>query len=408
MVTSALAAAGFQPAPTGGCVAWHNPTRVVFGAGALAEVGRECAQLGATALLVVDGGLPHVAARAEALLRAAGVRIGACQAVEPSPSRDTAGAVAARTRAAGADLVLGLGGGSTLDVAKVAAAAARNPELIAGAAWGADGLVAPALARPRRGLPLVAVPTTAATGSEVNPGASLVDPATGRKQLLLHPVLQPRVALVDPELACSLSPRATAEGSAATVARLLVPYTTETQAMALQDLYAEATLRLVLELTPRALGDGGDVEARAGLALAATSSMLGWTTIGRNPLGNPLWFLQNALTPLAGAAKGAACAALLPGYLRFALSRAADLPGLGDPVRIARLGHALFRVLDAASAVDRLVGVLESWSLPTRLSDIGVNDDQVPVLAAETVAMWGGALPWLRLEDAAALYRAAL
>src|SRR4051794_39143217 len=131
MATPALAAAGFQHARTGGSVAWQNPTRVVFGAGALAELGRECQALGTHALLVADRGLPELAQRAEALLAAAGVRVSTWPWVEPEPDRGAAGAAAAAARDAGADVVVGLGGGSALDVAKVAAAAVRNGELLA-------------------------------------------------------------------------------------------------------------------------------------------------------------------------------------------------------------------------------------------------------------------------------------
>jgi alcohol dehydrogenase class IV len=402
------------PAPAGGVPAglprFHNPTAVTFGAGAARLLGATCRTAGTRALLVTDRRLaagPAVRAAREALTEA-GLTVTVFDEVVPHPPIAAVEAGVRTARAAGAEVVVGLGGGSSLDVAKAVALAARQDALLRDPGWEREqGLVVPRLAPTPRPLPLVQVPTTAATGAEVSRLASLTD-RRGRKRLLVHPHLHARVALVDPELQTTLDARATAEGSAETLCRVVVPYLTDRR-RPLQDGMAAATVRVLLARTPRALAAPQDVDARADLALAATSSQLGWTGLGREPFGHALFYAEHALATVAGATKGAGLAALLPAYLELVLERGAELPRLGTPERLAGLGREALGVDEPRAAAAVLAGALAGWGLPASLAPLGIGEADIPRLAAETRALWGEAaiLGWLPggvLED---LYRRA-
>ncbi|HEY7074194.1 MAG TPA: iron-containing alcohol dehydrogenase [Solirubrobacteraceae bacterium] len=394
-----------------GLARFHNPTSVTFGPGALRALGTTCRVAGTRALIVTDGGLAggEIVRSAADVLSAAGVTATVFDQVRTHPPLATVREGAAAARAARADVVVGLGGGSSLDVAKAVALAAAQEALLRDPAWqGEQGIVAPRLAPAPRPLPLVQVPTTAATGAEVSPLASLTDPR-GRKRLLLHPYLRARVALVDPELHVTLPARATAEGSAETLCRVAVPYLTERAARPLQDGMAAATVRVVLEATRRALADPEDVDARADLALAATSSQLGWAGLGRDPFGNVLFYLEHALATAAAATKGAGLAALLPAYLELVLARGGELPRLGRPERLAALGREALVTEGPEEAAAALTRALADWGLPGSLAALGVAAADAPRLADDTLALWGeeAILGWMPRDALEALYRRA-
>jgi alcohol dehydrogenase class IV len=291
-----------------------------------------------------------------------------------------------------------------MDCAKTVAAATRAPGLLDGPGWRAPaGLVAPAPDGAPRPLSLVQVATTHATGSELNPIASLVDDR-GDKRLLVSPHLYAAVAIVDPLLHLTVPAAQTAEGSLETVCRVLVPYLTDPQDRALPDAHAEATLRVLLERTGAALADPGSPAARIDLALATVSSVQGLAALGRSRYGHVLWYLANALALGHGATKGRALAPLLRVQLERLAGGAARAPGLGHPRRLARFGAAVLGSAPrAGAAAAALQERIDGWGLPRRLGDVDVD-----ALVAETRRMWDGEpLAGLTDGDLRSLYEAA-
>jgi alcohol dehydrogenase class IV len=277
--------------------------------------------------------------------------------VGPNPSLDDVAACVEAARESGAEVLVGLGGGSAMDVAKVAGAALRAPWLLEfpeGA-----GHVQPEERGGPLGMPVVQVPTTAATGSELNPIASIA--AHGTKRLLVHGRLYARVAIVDPGLHASIPPRQTAEGALETLCRVLVPYLTDRVDRALPDAQTHGLVATLLDATDAVLA--GDDAAREELALAAVASVQSLANFGRSRHGHVLWYLANALTG-RGLTKGQALAPLLRVQLE------------GRPPRLERIERAVGPILP------RVAG----WGLPDTLPDLDVD-----ALAEETRALWGGA-----------------
>jgi alcohol dehydrogenase class IV len=311
------------------------PARIVFGAGATRDVGAIARAFGAHALLVTG----RSAARAgvvTAPLDAAGVRWTAF-AVAGEPTIAVARDGVAAARAAGCDLVVGFGGGSALDAAKAIAALLGN---------GGDPLdylevVGRGLPLARASLPLIAIPTTAGTGSEVTKNAVLAAPEHGVKASLRSPLMLPRVALVDPDLLARLPAAVVASSGLDALSQLIEPLVSARANPLTDGLAREGIRRSTRALRP------AHAAARAGLEIApddrealALASLFGGLCLANAGLGA----VHGFAAPLGGmfaAPHGAVCAALLPAVLRVnaraLAARAPDAPALARLREVAAL-----------------------------------------------------------------------
>jgi len=165
---------------------FHNPTQLVFGVGKLSKLGEVVSQYGQKALVVTGGGSVKrtgVFDRAVASLEEAGVAVEECAGVEPNPRIRSVRRGANTARETGCDVVVALGGGSTMDAAKVMAAAV----LYEGDPWDMIGHGQENWVIPTEALPIITVPTLAATGSEMNSGAVITDEETKVKPSVSTP-----------------------------------------------------------------------------------------------------------------------------------------------------------------------------------------------------------------------------
>lgn len=274
--------------------------RIVFGEGAVREVFAEARRMGSRAMLV--WGLP--AANAEWMAReleAAGL---ACTrfAVEGEPTIELVRRGAARAREQACDVIIGFGGGSAVDAAKAIAA------LVANGGDPLDYLEVIGQGRPleRPSIPFIAVPTTAGTGAEVTRNAVLASPEHKVKASLRSPHMLARLAVVDPELTLDLPPAVTAATGMDALTQLIEPYVSA-RANPLTDLFSVDGIRRVARSLVRAYCNGGDLQARADMALA---SLLGGLALANAGLGA----VHGFAAPVGGmfeAPHGAVCAALL-------------------------------------------------------------------------------------------------
>jgi alcohol dehydrogenase len=176
---------------------FHNPTRIIFGAGTLSRLGEIVSEHGKRALLVTGGGSVKksgVFDRAVASLKAAGVSVAECSGVEPNPRITSVKRGAQIACDESCDVIVALGGGSTMDSSKAMAAAVFYD----GDPWDMIYHGQPDPYYPTRALPIITAPTLAATGSEMNNSAVISNEQTSEKSFVQAECLYPTVALVDP------------------------------------------------------------------------------------------------------------------------------------------------------------------------------------------------------------------
>ncbi|MEW6579908.1 MAG: iron-containing alcohol dehydrogenase [Chloroflexota bacterium] len=334
--------------------------RIIFGEGTLAEVGTLAAGLGRRAL-VVTGRTPERAAPLLARLAGAGV---ACEtfAVAHEPTVDLALEGTQSARDLGCDQVIACGGGSVMDAGKAIAALLTNPgdpfdylEVIGRG----KPLLHPAA-------PVIAIPTTAGTGSEVTRNAVLASPEHRVKVSLRSSLMLPAVALVDPELTYDLPPAITAYTGLDALTQVIEPFVTPA-ANPLTDAICREGIRRAGRALRRAVARGDDAEARADMAFA---SLCGGLALANARLGAVHGFAG----PFGGmfdAPHGAVCAALLPHVMAANVAalrdRTLEHPSLRRYAEIARLltGDARASAGDGVAWVRDLVADLGVPGLAT-------------------------------------------
>jgi alcohol dehydrogenase class IV len=275
------------------------PRRIVFGEGRVAEAGEIAAGLGTRALLVEGSsgrGEPLIG-----LLAAKGIEASRLP-IPAEPSVDLMEKGVRQAREEGCDLVVAVGGGSVIDSGKAIAALLTNP----GSARDYLEVIGEGRALTERAAPMIAVPTTAGTGSEVTRNAVLSAGAERIKVSLRSPLMIPTVALIDPELTYSLPPPITASTGMDALTQCLEPFVSP-HASPLSDAFAREGLRRIAGAIRRAFGDGADVEARRDMAIA---SLCGGLALANARLGA----VHGFAAPLGGMfpiPHGVACARML-------------------------------------------------------------------------------------------------
>lgn len=363
---------------------FHNPTRLIFGPGTLSRLGEVVRAQGTHALVVTGGGSVKrsgVFGRAVASLKAAGVSVSECSGVEPNPRLSSVLRGAETARGERCDVVIGLGGGSTMDAAKTIAAAA----LYEGDPWDMflHDDATPRL--PTRALPIVTVPTLAATGSEMNCGAVISEEKTTLKSFVKANCLFPRIALVDPELTVSVPRDQTAFGVCDLITHVTEGYFNGTDGTPLQDRFAEGVILTALEWGPRAVADGRDLEARAQVQWASVVALNGWVQAGVAAAGFPVHMIEHVLSAHHDVTHGAGLAVLNPAWMRFAART--------RPSRFAEFAQRVFGLTRkgdddlgcAVEGIDRFETFLRDLGCPTRLSEIGIGDSLFSTYARDTL-----------------------
>jgi alcohol dehydrogenase class IV len=247
---------------------WSYPTAIKFGAGRISELGAQCKAVGMkNPLLVTDRALASLPITAQALdiLEAAGLGRAMFSEVDANPTEANMTAGLAVYRAGGHDGVVAFGGGSALDLGKMIALMVDQPVGV----WDLEDIGDWwTRANPDRIAPIIAVPTTAGTGSEVGRAGVLTDSTTHRKKIIFHPKLMPAVTICDPELTVGMPAFITAGTGMDALAHSLEAYCSPHYHPMSHGIALEG-MRLVLENLPRAYATPDDLEARANMMAAA-------------------------------------------------------------------------------------------------------------------------------------------
>lgn len=349
-------------------------TRVVFGEGALSRLGNLAIDQGAMRVLVVtDPGIAAVghAASAERVLREAGLTVHTFDGVRENPDTQVVNACVEAAKKWEADLFVGLGGGSAMDTAKGANFLLTNGGVMK------DYHGVGKASKPM--LPLIAIPTTAGTGSECQSFALISDPATHLKMACGDPKAAARVAILDPLLTLSQPPRVTAcTGVDALVHALETAVTRKRSAISL--VFSREAFRLLFDALPVVLSDPADVSARGAMLLGAAyagiaieNSMLGCAHSAANPL-----------TARYGIIHGQAVGRLIPHVMR----RNARESGVADEYNLlaALVGLSSYEVL-----ISQIESVLEKAHLDSGFARFGMVASDIPALAGDAAAQWTAA-----------------
>ncbi|HVZ14585.1 MAG TPA: iron-containing alcohol dehydrogenase [Bauldia sp.] len=368
----------------------RTPRNIVFGAGQRAAVAGYARDLGKRALLVTDERLasdPVFAALVDGV-KAAGLatRVFSNTIAELPIACIVEGAEAGR--AFGADLIIGVGGGSCIDAAKgISLLLAHGGK--AADYYGEFKVPGPVL-------PLIAVPTTSGTGSEVTPVAVVGDPERVMKVGIASPHLIPHTAICDPELTYTCPPRLTAISGADALTHAIEAFTNlrrETTGTIVHehiflgkntfsDGYARLAIAHISSSLKAAYDNGGDTEARERMMLGATMAGLAFGTAG-TAAAHAIQYPIGALTHTP---HGAGVAAMLPYVMEF--NRSAAIPEMAEIFDAMGFnGTGLSADDKARGAIEGVTKLFASVGIPRTIKDLGITDAQRAVVAEQAMSI---------------------
>ncbi|MDH3472616.1 MAG: iron-containing alcohol dehydrogenase [Rhodospirillales bacterium] len=366
-----MTSAAINPATLKGT--WNYPTQVLFGPGRIKNLARACQSLGMTRpLLVTDPGLAGLAMVRDAIAanEAEGLPTGLFSDVRPNPvGRNVADGVTAY-KDGGHDGVIAFGGGSGLDAGKAIAFMSGQSRPIwdfedVGDNWkraDPDGIA-----------PIVAVPTTAGTGSEVGRASVILDEDSHVKKIIFHPKFLPATVISDPELTLGLPPHITAATGMDALAHCLEAYCAPGYHPMAEGIAVEG-MRLVKDWLPTAVEDGSNLVARAHMLAAASMG----ATAFQKGLG-AIHSLSHPVGALYDTHHGLTNAVFMPYVLAF------NRPAIEE--RMGRLAAWLGLAKPSFGAVmDWVMGLREELKIPHRLGELGVGDDRVDEIAEMAAA----------------------
>lgn len=365
-----------------------RPPRVVFGGGTAPEVGRWLAEQGLTRLLVVADAFN--AARVERLGLSGDVTVFAD--IKPEPDISNLDAVLAVAESCRAQAVIGFGGGSAMDLAKLAAVLPGSGQTI-------RDVVGPEKVAGKRAA-LVQVPTTSGTGSEVGTRSLVTDPDSQSKLAVQSRHTLADLAVIDPDLTLTVPPAVTAATGVDALAHCVEAYTNR-KAHPLIDLYALEGIRLVGRFLPRAIANGQDREARAGLALA---SFYGGVCLGpvNTAAGHAVAYPLGTRHHIP---HGAANALIFPHVLAF------NAPAVPEKTAAVLAALGLEPSADPGTVLRAAHGWCVALGCTMRLSEFGVPESDLPRMAEDAHAirrLLDNNPRDLSCDDILAMYRAAL
>jgi alcohol dehydrogenase class IV len=375
---------------------WSYPTAIRFGAGRIKELADACRAAGiARPLLVTDAGLAKlpITEKALKLIKAAGLPVALFSEIQSNPVDSNVEAGIAAFRAGGHDGVVAFGGGSGLDTGKVIAFMAGQSRPLwdfedIGDWW--------ARADADKIAPVVAVPTTAGTGSEVGRAGVITQAATHTKKVIFHPKMMPRVVICDPELTVGMPPFITTGTGMDALAHCLEAYCAPSYHPMAEGIAVEG-MRLVFANLPKAVANGNDLEARAHMmsaaAMGATAFQKGLGAI--HALSHPVGALYNIH-------HGTTNGVLMPYVLVF--NRPAIEPKIVRLAGFLGIGGGFEGFLQAVLALRQQTGV------PHDLGGLGVDGSRVETIVEMAVVdptAGGNPIP-LTKEGSRKLFDAAL
>jgi NADP-dependent alcohol dehydrogenase len=351
---------------------FHNPTKILFGKGQIAAITREIPREQRVLITYGGGSIKQNGVYDQVMSALAKRTVFEFAGIEPNPTYETLMEAVRTVREQDIDFLLAVGGGSVIDGTKFIAAAAP----FKGEPWDILAKRAPI----QSALPLGAVLTLPATGSEMNSGSVVTRRATQDKLAFMHPLVYPRFSVLDPTVTFTLPPRQIGNGVVDAYTHIIEQYLTYPVNAPVQDRFAEGLLLTLIEEGPKALATPEDYDVRANIMWCATLALNG--LIGAGVPGD--WathMIGHEITALHGLDHAQTLAIVLPGMMTVKrdkkraklLQYAARVWGLSSGGEEARI--------DAAIAKTR--EFFERMGVRTCLRDYGIGADAIPALLAQ-------------------------
>ena len=375
---------------------FFSPNKVLFGIGASREIGKEAKALGGTKVLIVtDPGVVNsgLVASLRTNLEEAGMKVFLFDRVEPEPSASLVDESAQLAKENRVDVVIGVGGGSSLDIAKGASLLASNPGNVLDYC-GLDLI-------PKRGLPKILVPTTAGTGSEVTRVFVLTDKRDNTKKVVFSNYAIPELALVDPMLTISMPSKVTADSGMDALVHAIETYVSM-NATPFSDLLASKAIELIAKYLPMAFAKGENIEARYNMSLASLLAGMAFASGGLGAVHALAYPLGTEYHLPHGRTNAIMLAHVMEfnsigNRSRYALI--AEMMGKREVTSDLRAG--------VVKAVEAVVQLLDDVQIPYHLKDYGIPKEAIPKLVEGGMKQARLFVPNprdLREEDVKAIY----
>lgn len=352
--------------------AFASQTRLVWGSGSVGQISAEALRFGKRVFIAISPSVKKLTVFEDILeeLALSGIAHKTIE-VKGEPTLEQVDLALRQARNFGAECVIGMGGGSPIDLAKAVAGLFREEAPVLDFFYGkpANGT----------GIPLIAVPTVAGSGAEVTPNAVLSNTDSMVKLSIKHLDFTPKVAIIDPELMTGVGPQTTAYSGMDGLCQAIEAFTSK-GANAFTDVLAkEATLRFARHL-PEAVANGANLAARESLALA---SAMGGMALSVARLG-AVHGLAHPIGIRYGQPHGKVCAVLLPIIMDF------NIPVAG--AKYAKLSRALGMTSPEMSEVDQatelvryIIALNKRLNIPHYLRELGIVQEDFPALIAESL-----------------------
>jgi butanol dehydrogenase len=372
---------------------FYLPTKLIFGPGELSKVGAEAKKLGERALIVTgkrSASASGILNRVTDYLEKEGVAAVVFDKIEPNPRTSTIDEAAKLANDNKCDFIIGLGGGSPMDAAKGIAAAAAEKKPI----WDFIYHGQPDPRPVTKALPLMEIPTLAATGSEADSGAVITNWETHEKMVLGHPLLFPKVSIIDPELTITVPKDYTIDGGIDIIAHVIESFFTGVDNSPIQDRFSLSVVKTVMDYLPKAIAKPDDIDARSQLSWCSAVALSGMINSGRGG-SFPLHAMEHALSGHYDISHGLGLALLLPRLMYFTYE--------SRPAKYAFMTRELYEIEDEKSdsdlahqAVFDTIGFLKSVDRYVSMPEIGIHDDtKFEQMADDTIKLYSGGRDYL-------------
>ena len=381
-------------------ISLRSPHLILAGFGALDRLGQEAMNIGARkALMVTDKGVVNsgIEKKVKEHLEKNGVSVGIYDEVMSDPDIANAEACIEAAKKDRYDLVIGVGGGSSMDIASIASVMMTNAGKVHDY-FGINLVKNP-------GIPTILIPTTAGTGAEVTPNAILTDTKEKLKKAVVSPHILPRIAIIDPLLHLSMPPSVTSSSGIDALTHAIESYTSN-NATILTDLFAKESMIMIGRSLRTAVANGNDVEARYNMAIGSLYSGISLANAGVTAVHALAYPLGGQFNVAHGIANGL----LLPYVMEFNV--------LGNVPKFAQVAQFLGEKVDHLSLLDQayhaaktVKAIYRDLKIPQSLTELKVPKEAIPAMAKAAVnvtRLMGNNPRTMTVQDVERIYEKAL